>query len=128
MIINKNDKSIQTRSDKPNSNWLDDEWYVVPDNSPLAEKAFELFPQFEIVLDENGEVKDIVEKNKTQEELNEERIEEIHLALEELDKVINRATEDLYVLTKTEPYPTVQEAIAQKGKLRLELQELAKEE
>lgn len=128
MIINKNDKSIQTRSDKPNSNWLDDEWYVVPDNSPLAEKALELFPQFEIVLDENGEVKDIVEKNKTQEELNKERIEKIHLALEELDKIINRATEDLYELTKTEPYPTVQEAIEQKEKLRVELQELTKEE
>ena len=128
MIINKNDKSIQTRSDKPNSNWLDDEWCVVPDNSPLAEKALDLFPQFEIVLDENGEVKDIVEKNKTQEELNKERIEKIHLALEELDKIINRATEDLYVLTKTEPYPTVQETIEQKGKLRLELQELTKEE
>ena len=128
MIINKNDKSIQTRSDKPNSNWLDDEWYVVPDNSPLAEKALELFPQFEIVLDENGEVKDIVEKNKTQEELDKERIEEIHLALEELDKIINRATEDLYELTKTEPYPTVQEAIEQKEKLRVELQELTKEE
>lgn len=54
----------------------------------------------------------------------EEREVEIHQRLEELDKTINRATEDLYELTDTTPYIAVQEVIDEKVSLREELQTL----
>ena len=56
----------------------------------------------------------------------EEKIEAIKKQLKKLDNTINRATEDLYVLTNTTPYTTIQEVIAKKEELRKELQELTK--
>ena len=128
MIINKKTKAYQTRSDVARINWLGDEWYLVPDNTPLAQKVQKLFPRFDFVLDDKGELIDVVEIPKTEKEIKIEQIEEIHLALEELDKIINRATEDLYSATNTIPHTNVQEAIEHKEKLRRELQELNKEE
>jgi len=124
MIVNKLNKGFQTRQDKPNSNWLGEEWFLVPDNSPLANKIERLYPRYDFVLDGNGNLLDIVEIPKTKEEINQERIEEIKSELNELDTTINRATEDLYVLTNTTPYTTTQEVIAKKEELRKELQEL----
>ena len=124
MIVNKLNKGFQTRQDKPNSNWLGEEWFLVPDNSPLANKIERLYPRYDFVLDGNGNLLDIVEIPKTKEEINQERIEDIKSELNELDTTINRATEDLYVLTNTTPYTTTQEVIAKKEELRKELQEL----
>ena len=126
MIINKKDKSVQTRSDMPNTNWLGFDWYLVPDNSELANKVQLLFPRFDVVLDENGELIDVVEIPKTEEEIKEERIEEIKSELNGLDGTINRATEDLYSLTNTMPYQTTLEVINKKEELRKELQTLTK--
>ena len=53
--------------------------------------------------------------------LKEERIKEIKAELTELDSTINRATEDLYVLTNTIPYQTIQATINKKTELRQEL-------
>ena len=124
MIINKLNKSFQTRSDMPNTNWLGNDWHVVPDNSALANKIMQLFPRFDLVLDENNNVVDVVEVQKTDEELNQERIAEIEKELEELDKIINRATEDLYSLTEVTPYQTTQETIDRKKALREERKKL----
>lgn len=124
MIVNINDKSFQTRSDRPDTNWLGDEWVIVPDNSELANKIMQLFPRFDLVLDENDNVVDVVEVAKTDEELNQEKIAEIKEELNELDKIINRATEDLYSLTEVTPYQTVQETIDRKNELRQELKNL----
>ena len=124
MIINKLNKSFQTRSDKPNSNWLNKDWVVIPDNSELANKIMQLFPRFDLVLDENDNVVDVVEIPKTEEELNQERVEEIKTELQELDKTINRATEDLYSLMEVTPYQTVQETIDRKNELRQELKQI----
>lgn len=124
MIVNKNDKSFQTRSDKPNENWLGNEWYVIPDESELADKVMQLFPRFDLVLDKKGNVVDVVEMAKTEEELNQERVAEIEKELEELDKIINRATEDLYSLTGAKPYETIQETINRKQELREERKKL----
>ena len=46
-----------------------------------------------------------------------ERIEEIKTELDTLDTTINRATEDLYVLTNTTPYQSTQEVIERKEEL-----------
>lgn len=128
MIINKENKDFQTRSDMPNFNWVNnDNYYVIPDNSELANKIMNLYPRFDFILDENNNLIDVVETPKTDEEINRERIEEIKAELSGLDTTINRATEDLYVLTNTTPYTTIQEVIAKKEELRKELQNLTKE-
>ncbi len=128
MIINKDDKSYQTRSDMPNTNWLGEEWYVVEDGSMLANKISQLFPRFDFVLDDDGNLLDVVEIPKTQEEINAERAEEIKAELEDLDSTINRATEDLYTLTSTTPYQKTAEVIQQKEALRQELKTLSESE
>lgn len=125
MIINKINKSYQTRSDVSNFNWLkSDDWYVVDDTSELAQKIQKLYPRFDFVLDDNGNLIDVVEVPKTQEEINAERVEEIKNELITLDGTINRATEDLYKLTNTTPYETIQEVINKKEELRSELHTL----
>lgn len=128
MIINKDNKAFQTRSDMPNTNWLGEEWYVVEDGSNLANKISQLFPRFDFVLDDDGNLVDVVEIPKTQEEINAERVEEIKAELEDLDSTINRATEDLYTLTETTPYQKTAEVIQQKEALRQELKTLSESE
>ena len=51
--------------------------------------------------------------------------EKIKEELQELDKTINRATEDLYDLTETTPYASTQEVINRKIELRNELKTLS---
>lgn len=128
MVVNKTNKSFQTRNDKPNTNWMGNEWYLVTDNTELANKIIMLYPRFDFVTDENGDLIDVVEIPKTEEELNQERIEEIKSELSNLDNTINRATEDLYTLTNTTPYQSTQEVIERKEELRAELQNLNKGE
>lgn len=125
MIVHKFHKEFQTRSDASNFNWLaSEEWYLVPDNTPLANKIIELYPRYDFVLDDNGNLIDVVEIPKTEEEINQERVEEIKAELEQLDVTINRATEDLYNLTNTTPYKSTKEVIDKKEALRAELKEL----
>lgn len=125
MLVNKITKAFQTRSDASNFNWLESEdWYVVDDNSELAQNIQKLFPRFDFVLDDNGNLIDVVEVPKTQEEINTERVEEIKNELINLDNTIDRATEDLYTLTNTTPYETIQEVINKKEELRSELHTL----
>lgn len=124
MLVNKNTKDFQTRSDMPNSNWLNDDWYVVPDYSTLANKIMQLFPRFDFVLDDNRNLIDVVEIPKTEEELKHEKIAEIKEELQELDKTINRATEDLYDLTETTPYESTAQVIERKKELRQQLKNL----
>ena len=125
MLINKITKEYMVNSNFPNINWLgNEEWYLVADGTELAQKIKKLFPRFEFVLDDNGNLIDVVEVPKTQEEINKERTEEIKNELSELDNTINRATEDLYTLTNTTPYQKTAEVIARKEELRQELKEL----
>lgn len=63
-------------------------------------------------------------KAKTDEEIKKEREEEIKAELAELDKTINRATEDLYVLTNLTPYESITKVINRKNELRKELKEM----
>lgn len=127
MIVNKQNKSFQTRSDIPNSNWLnDDNYIVIPDGSELANKIMRYFPKYDFVLDEEDNLIDVVEIPKTEEEVNQERIEEIKAELNSLDSTINRATEDLYILTDLRAYDTIEAVIIRKEELRNELKKLTK--
>lgn len=61
MIVNKETKKYQTRSDKPNSNWLDDENYlVVDDNSEISDKIKKYYPYLNLII-ENNKIIDVVE-------------------------------------------------------------------
>ena len=125
MIINKIDKTWQTIESKP-YNYGGEDYYFVEDNSPLANKIMQYFPKFDFVLDENDNVIDVVEIPKTEEEINQERIEEIKAELTQLDTTINRATEDLYILTDLRAYDTIEAVITRKEELREELKNLTK--
>lgn len=74
----------------------------------------------------NAKTKEVIEEEYIPTELTEEQIkkrreEEIKEELKELDKIINRATEDLYVLSNLTPYESITEVINRKNELREEL-------
>lgn len=55
------DLSIQTRSDKPNTDWTNGQAkYVVADGSALATKILTCAPYFTPIEDENGNLIDII--------------------------------------------------------------------
>ena len=60
MILYK-DKRFVTRSDAPNTDFMGDADFVVPDDSELAEKIIQLYPNFEFVFDDNGKPVDVIE-------------------------------------------------------------------
>ena len=70
------------------------------------------------------EIREYEEMPKTEEEIKQEKKEEITAELKYLDGTINRATEDLYNLTNTTPYKSTQEVIDRKEVLRARLKEL----
>lgn len=81
MIIYKNSKGFEQRSDKPNENWTDNEdVYVVNDNSELAQKIIDAYPYYNFITDESGNLIDIevLEKPTVKPELTlEEEVEEL---------------------------------------------------
>ena len=56
-----NDKRFITNSEHPNDDWFGDADYVIPDDSELAQKIIRLYPNFEFVFDNNGNISDVVE-------------------------------------------------------------------
>lgn len=90
MIINKKTKEIQTRYDKQNENWLNDNenFYLVDDNSNLAQKVIKFYPFFEFVLDEKNVLIDIVENTtrKNDENKKNEKKKEIEKYKKELSQ------------------------------------------
>lgn len=56
-----NDKSFITCSNYPDTDWLGNADLVVPDGSELAEKIKALYPYFDFVTDESGQLIDVEE-------------------------------------------------------------------
>ena len=48
----------------PDTDWVGDADYVVPDDSELAEKIISLYPNFDFVLDDNGNISDVIETSE----------------------------------------------------------------
>lgn len=67
MIIYK-DKGFQTHSLYPDTDWTGTALYTVPDGNELAEKIKAAFPYYEFVLDEEGDLIDIVETERPEPE------------------------------------------------------------
>ena len=94
MIIDKNKINYQTRSDKPDSFWLNeserDNYFVIHDNSILAQKIRANYPDIEYVLDENGNLIDVniktadKEKRQKKEEYN-KQIAQLKMQLRNTD-------------------------------------------
>lgn len=129
MIINKKDKKFQTRSDLPKTNWLGDEWYLVPDNTALANKIIALFPRIDFVLDENDNLVDVVEIPKTDAELTQEKIDEIDAELATIDSQgVTRHLENQIEASGTYAtlYKSTKDLIDRKNELRAEREELKK--
>ena len=60
MILYK-DKKFISNSEYPDTDWVGDADFVIPDGSELAEKIIRLFPNFEFVFDDNGQPVDVTE-------------------------------------------------------------------
>ena len=56
-----NDKSFVTCSDYPDTDWIGNADYVVPDGLELAEKIKAFYPHYDFVTDENGRLIDVEE-------------------------------------------------------------------
>lgn len=58
MVLYK-DKRFVTRSDVPDTDFMGDADFVVPDDSELAEKIIRLYPNFEFVIGDDGNIADV---------------------------------------------------------------------
>ena len=90
MILYK-DKRFVTRSDEPNTDFMGNADFVVPDDSELAEKIIQLYPNFEFVFDENGKIADVTATEpaeKLPEITLEQRVTATENAVEELISMI----------------------------------------
>ena len=86
MIIFK-DKSFLKMDLYPDTDWLGNADWVIPDGSELAEKIIRLYPNFEFVFDENGEPVDVAETEpepKPPEITTEQRMTAMENAMEEI--------------------------------------------
>ena len=86
MVLYK-DKRFVTRSDAPDTDFMGDADFVVPDDSELAEKIIRLYPNFEFVFDDNGQPVDVTETEpepKPPEITTEQRMTAMENAMEEI--------------------------------------------
>ena len=86
MVLYK-DKRFVTRSDAPNTDFMGDADFVVPDDSELAEKIIRLYPNFGFVFDDNGQPVDVTETEpepKPPEITTEQRMTAMENAMEEI--------------------------------------------
>ena len=60
-----NNKHFAARSDHPNDDWVGNADHIIPDGSELAEKILRLYPNFEIVTDDGGNIVDVVKIDET---------------------------------------------------------------
>ena len=87
MILYK-DKRFVTRSDAPDTDFMGDADFVVPDDSELAEKIIRLYPNFEFVFDDNGRPVDVIETEPAPVPPLPPTIAELAAAIAELAEVI----------------------------------------
>ena len=63
MILYK-DKQFITNSEHPNDDWVGNADWVIPDGSELAEKIKGLYPNFDFVFDDDGNISDVIETSE----------------------------------------------------------------
>lgn len=60
MVVYK-DKQFVTSSEHPNDDWIGNADWVIPDDSELAEKIIRLYPNFNFIFDNDGNISDVSE-------------------------------------------------------------------
>lgn len=55
------DKRYITNSEHPNDDWTGHADFVIPDGSELSQKIKRLYPNFEFVFDDDGNISDVAE-------------------------------------------------------------------
>lgn len=60
MIVYK-DKRFAKRQSYPNTDYIGNADWVIPDDSELAQNIIRLYPNFEFVFDDNGKPIDVIE-------------------------------------------------------------------
>lgn len=60
MIVYK-DKRFAKRQSYPDTDWIGNADWVIPDDSELADKIIRLYPNFEFVFDDDGKPVDVTE-------------------------------------------------------------------
>ena len=121
MIINRNTKEIKTRSDRPDTNWLGEDWIVIEDGSELYNLVIKNYPYIDIV---EGEI--IVKEEEKSEAIARElllkEIADIKEQLNATDYKIIKASE--YNLAGLECEYDIQELHIQRQALRDRINEL----
>ena len=90
MIVYKNKRFMQIGL-YPDTDWVGDADYVVPDDSEIAEKIKTLYPNFDFVFDDDGNIADVTETEpepKLPEITLEQRVTATENAVEELISMI----------------------------------------
>ena len=85
------DKRFITNSEHPNDDWVGNADWVIPDGSELAKKIIRLYPNFEFVLDDDGNISDVVETEpepKPPEITTEQRLSAMENAVEEIINIL----------------------------------------
>lgn len=120
----------QMSTESPDTNYLagTDEMqpkWVVHDNSEVAAKIMSAARPWTPVEDESGELVDIIEMPLSQDEINQQRTEDIKRQLAELDAQTTRPLRAILAGTSTdEDTEKLREIEAQAAMLRAELAEL----
>ena len=86
-----NDGNFVTNSAYPDTDFMGDADYVVPDDSELAEKIKTLYPNFDFVFDDDGNIADVTATEpaeKLPEITLEQRVTATENAVEELISMI----------------------------------------
>lgn len=63
MILYK-DKRFISNSEYPDTDWVGDADYIIPDGSELAEKIKAAYPYFELVFGDDGNIVDVEETER----------------------------------------------------------------
>ena len=59
-----NDGNFVTNSAYPDTDFMGDADFVIPDDTEIAEKIKRLYPNFEFVLDDDGNISDVIETSE----------------------------------------------------------------
>lgn len=90
MIIFK-DKSFLKMDLYPDTDWIGNADWVIPDDSDLAEKIIRLYPNFDFVFGDDGNISDVVETEpepKPPEITTEQRVSAMENAVEEIINIL----------------------------------------
>lgn len=83
MILYEN-KHFITNSEHPNDDWVGDADIVIPDDSELAKKIISLYPNFDFVFGDDGNIIDVIETSEPIKNVISQKKQELSAACEKI--------------------------------------------